>query len=180
MIPHLRAKSENWRWLTPEEIFIALRRGGIEIFDLDVCHPGRDNPYCVVPARQIYTEADDGLSQPWHGLVFLNPPYAYPHRRAHVEWLKRLITHGAGVAVVNALTSSDWWHETVVPNFPVIVFPDGKTKFVNPDNGRRGGQPANGVALMAVGEIACEALKNCGLGWVVINHVARPAQRERV
>jgi hypothetical protein len=26
VIPHLRAKSENWRWLTPPEIFTALRK----------------------------------------------------------------------------------------------------------------------------------------------------------
>jgi hypothetical protein len=144
------------------------------MFDLDPCHPGRDNVHCIVPARQIFTEADDGLSQPWHGLAFLNPPYAYPHRRDHVKWLKRLIEHGQGVAVINALTSSDWWHETVVPSFSVIVFPNGKTKFINPDSGEIGNEPANGVALLGVGAVACEALKNCGLGWVVINHVAGP------
>jgi hypothetical protein len=27
-----------------------------------------------VPARQIFTKADDGLRQEWHGLVFMNPP----------------------------------------------------------------------------------------------------------
>jgi hypothetical protein len=169
MIAHLKAKNENWRWLTPPEIFDGLRRGGIEMFDFDPCHPGRDNPFCVVPARKIYTEADDGLSQPWVGLGFLNPPYAYPKRRDHVKWLKRLIAHGQGIALINALTSSDWWHEVVVPNFPVIVFPDGKTKFINPDTGKRGNEPANGIALIGVGEVACEALKNCGLGWVVVN-----------
>jgi hypothetical protein len=130
--------------------------------------------------KRIYTEADDGLSQPWHGQIFLNPPYAYPHRRDHVKWLKRLIEHGTGVALCNALTSSGWWHEVVVPNFPVIVFPNGKTKFIDPDTGERGNEPANGVALMAVGEVAGKALTNSGLGWVVINDVARPAQRERV
>jgi hypothetical protein len=179
MIPHLRAKSENWRWLTPWEIFEGLRRGGVAEFDCDPAHPGC-NRHCVVPARRIYTEADDGLSQPWEGLVFLNPPYAYPHRRSHVLWLKRLIAHGSGIAICNALTSADWWHAVVVPNFPVIVFPNGKTKFIDPDTGKRGNEPANGVALLGVGKVACEALKNCGLGWVVINDVARHAQRERV
>jgi hypothetical protein len=38
-------------WFTPRYIFDAL---GLE-FDLDPAHPGRDNPYCVVPnARDLH------------------------------------------------------------------------------------------------------------------------------
>ena len=48
-------------WYTPPEIFDAL---GLT-FDLDPCSPGAGH---WVPARQIYTEADDGLRQPWHGV----------------------------------------------------------------------------------------------------------------
>jgi hypothetical protein len=51
--------------------------------------------------------------------------------------------------------------------FPGHRFPDGKTKFINPDDGLRGNEPANGSALIAVGPVACEALKGCDLGWVV-------------
>jgi len=54
-------------WFTPPEIFDAL---GLE-FDLDPCSPHAGH---WVPARKIYTAADDGLAQPWDGLVFMNPP----------------------------------------------------------------------------------------------------------
>jgi hypothetical protein len=167
MAVHLQAVGISSEWLTPPEIFAGLRRGGIEVFDLDPCHPGRDNPYCVVPARKTYTEADDGLRQPWEGEVFLNPPFG--KRYSHVPWLKRFFADGSGIALCNALTSSNWWHAVVVPDFQVIVFPAGKTKFLTPLDGTPGPEPANGIALIAVGAVACEALKHCGLGWVVVN-----------
>jgi hypothetical protein len=180
MIAHLQAVPKSTLWLTPPEIFNELRRCGIAEFDLDPCHPGRDNPYCVVPARQIYTKSDNGLLLPYHGLVFSNPPFSHP-RRAGVKWLKRLIEHGQGIGLCNALTSADWWHEVVVPNFPAIVFPNGKTKFIDPVTGKSGNEPANGIALLGVGEVACEALKrfNDDLGWVVDNEKRVREQRVR-
>ena len=48
-------------WFTPKRELDAI---GL-VYDLDPAHPGRDNPYCVVPARNIYTKADDGLRRPW-------------------------------------------------------------------------------------------------------------------
>jgi hypothetical protein len=41
-------------WLTPKPIFDGLGH----TFDLDPAHPGRDNPYVVVPTRRIYTASD--------------------------------------------------------------------------------------------------------------------------
>ena len=71
-------------WFTPPKIFAAL---GLR-FDLDPCSPGSDH---WVPANKIYTKADDGLVQPWFGLVFVNPPFG--GRRGHVPWLKKFLTH---------------------------------------------------------------------------------------
>jgi len=66
-------------WYTPPEIFDTL---GL-VFDLDPCSPG---PEHWVPARRVYTKADDGLTQPWEGLVFMNPPFE--GRNGHVPWLR--------------------------------------------------------------------------------------------
>jgi len=41
-------------------------------FDLDPCSGAETNRI----ARNVYTEADDGLSQPWSGNVFVNPPFS--------------------------------------------------------------------------------------------------------
>ena len=92
-------QSQSSDWYTPKFIFDAL---GLA-FDLDPAHPGRDNPHCVVPTRKNFTKADDGLRQPWHGLVWLNPPFG--GRRGQVVWLRKFFTHGNGIALVAARTS---------------------------------------------------------------------------
>jgi hypothetical protein len=158
MAEHENSIGESSEWFTPRSIFDAL---GL-MFDLDPAHPGLGHPHCCVPAKKIYTQADDGLVQPWFGLVFCNPPYGARH--GHVPWLKRLITHGNGVGVFSAYTSSDWWHECM-PKVELIVFPKGKTKFVRPD-GSIGMSPGHGTALIGMGAVACDALEHSRLGMV--------------
>jgi hypothetical protein len=140
-------------WYTPREIFEALG----ETFDLDPCSPGAGH---WVPARKVYTKADDGLTQPWRGYVFMNPPFG--GRNGHVPWLTKFLAHGNGIAIVRAYTSSAWFHEHAVKAH-CMLFPRGKTKFVRPD-GSIGRAPGHGVVLLGMGERACRALERSGLG----------------
>src|SRR5262249_19603462 len=145
-------------WFTPKEIFDKL---GLT-FDLDPCHPGRDNPHCVVPTRKIYTKADNGLILPWAGLVFCNSPHS-EKRRAVVPWLRKFIANGNGIFLRPARTSADWWHDTLLPARPLICLTNGKIKFVRPD-GSIGEEPSTGNALLAMGSVACAALRRSGIG----------------
>lgn len=158
---HGMGVGESDEWYTPREIFAAL---GIT-FDLDPCSPGQGH---WVPARMIYTKADNGLAQQWRGLVFMNPPFG--GRNGQVPWLRKFLTHGNGIAVVRAYTSSCWWHDYAV-QVDTMLFPRGKTKFVRPD-GSIGASPSYGIALLGMGERANNALLSSGLGFVV--RVARP------
>jgi hypothetical protein len=151
-------------WWTPPEIFDAL---GLT-FDLDPCSPG---PGHWVPARKIYTKADDGLRQPWEGLVFMNPPFG--GRNGHVPWLRKFIEHANGIAIVRAYTSSAWFHQWAV-KAQTMLFPRGKTKFIRPD-GSIGAAPGHGVVLLGMGATANAALQRSGLGWCAANFVTKVA-----
>lgn len=85
---HINADSGEKTWLTPKHIIDALGH-----FDTDPCCP--DNmPWRT--ADTMLTKADDGTTAPWHGRVWLNPPYgreAYP-------FLQRITTHNGGGALL--------------------------------------------------------------------------------
>jgi hypothetical protein len=159
--PSIGATSD---WYTPPEIFDAL---GLT-FDVDPCSPGPGLGF--VPARRIYTVADDGLAQPWVGTVFCNPPFG--GRYGHLPWVRKFFAHANGVLVVRAYTSSDWWHDHVTRHAETLLFPRGKTKFIRPD-GSVGKAPGHGVVLIGAGSICNRALKRSELGWFIDQRPAR-------
>ena len=72
-------------------------------FDLDVAAPVGGVPW--IPALQSYSQADDGLVQPWHGLVWCNPPYS-----DILPWVRRLNEHRNGIALLPH-TKGGWREE---------------------------------------------------------------------
>lgn len=85
----------NDDWYTPRWIFDA---AGL-VFDLDVAAPV--NPARrTCPARSYLTPVEDGLAQPWHGVVWCNPPYSGP-----APWVARWTTHPHGLMLVPAARS---------------------------------------------------------------------------
>lgn len=157
MSEHEPCTGESDEWYTPREYFDAIAL----MFDLDPCSPGSDH---WVPALQVYTVADDGLSRAWHGLIFMNPPFG--GRNGQVPWLKKFLDHGNGIAIVAARTSAGWFHDHVAPRAETLLFPRGKTKFIRPD-GSVGESPGTGIVLIGMGEVANMALRQSGLGlWI--------------
>ena len=83
-------------YYTPQWLFDAM---GIK-FDLDVCAPPEGVSW--IPAKRYYSMKDDGLTAPWRGRVWMNPPYSKP-----TPWVDRFIEHGHGIALV-PFTRSRW------------------------------------------------------------------------
>ncbi len=166
MAEHETCIGASDEWFTPPEIFAAL---GLT-FDLDPCQPEEGRAHLSVPCRQFFTAADDGLSRPWHGLVWMNPPFG--GRNGQVPWLRKFMQHGNGIALVAARTSSGWFHE-FAPAAHAILFPRGKTKFIRPD-GTRGGSPGTGVVLLGMGEASCAAMRRSRLGLCLMGAAEMP------
>jgi uncharacterized protein (DUF1501 family) len=83
----------------------------------------------TVQAATYFDEKMDGLSQEWRETVWLNPPFS---RTA--EFLEKLhleIDHGnvtSAIILVNANTSSGWWHQTL-ENSAAVLFCRGCVSF---------------------------------------------------
>lgn len=151
---HHSADADSVEWYTPPEVFHAL---GLW-FDLDPCCPALPAASWVPALRRISLPAD-GLSEPWEGRVWLNPPYG----TAGPVWLRKLAEHGDGVALIFASTETIWWQE-VLPAASSVCFVRGRLNFVAED-GRRGVSNAGaGSALIGFGDTCGIAVAACGLG----------------
>jgi hypothetical protein len=137
---------------TDPAVFDAL---GVE-FDLDVCAPEGGLPW--IPAKNHYSLKDDGLAQEWHGLVWCNPPYSKPK-----PWIDKFIEHGNGIMLVQvsrSIATKDLWECATaisLPRPPNFNFVDAQLKR------RTIFMP---VWLIAMGEVAADALTNSGFGRV--------------
>lgn len=138
---------ESDEWYTPQYVFDALGC----VFDLDVAAP-RNRAYVSTPTGHFLTE--NGLSRPWHGFVWMNPPFG--HQACKRSWLSRFFEHGNGVALTPDRTSAPWFREAW-PLADLVMFTP-KIKFVRPD-GSVGESPGTGTALWASGAQGVAALR---------------------
>jgi DNA N-6-adenine-methyltransferase Dam len=149
-------------WYTPPEIFTAL---GLA-FDLDPCSPPGGLPW--VPASTHFDKSHDGLARPWHGRVWVNPPYD----RETGNWLRRFVEHQHGVALVFARVDTKWFH-SIAARIDAACFIAGRLRFVRADGSPGKPAPAPSM-LLACGDECAAALTACGLGFVM-----RPARGGR-
>lgn len=92
-----------------------------------------------------------------------------------MPWLLKFFEEAdGGVFVTIARTSCDWFQDIVLARAELVVFPRGKTRFIQPD-GKPGPAPTNGIALIGKGAIACDALRRSGLGYCLfVDRTAAP------
>jgi len=98
--------SDTAEWETPQDFFDELDQEFS--FDFDPCAT-IENAKCA----QFYTKENDGLSLPWYGTVFMNPPYG----REIGKWVARAADEGKKGATVVCLlparTDTRWYHEHI-------------------------------------------------------------------
>lgn len=105
-------------WLTPPDILARLGR-----FDLDPCAPV-EQPWPTAAHR--FTILDNGLTQPWRGRVWLNPPY---ENSVIERWLGRMAEHACGIALIFARTETEAFFRHVWFDASAILFLRGRLHF---------------------------------------------------
>jgi hypothetical protein len=144
-------------WYTPPYIFDALESR----FDLDPASPGAEVvPW--VPADHCYTRQDDGLRQPWHGFVWLNPPYG---RKTLPLWVEKFVEHGNGILLVPERTSTRWW-QALTSRADLVLCVNKKIAFISATGKQKSAQ-AIGSTLVAIGDQGVAGLETAhrnGLG----------------
>lgn len=152
---HQSARMKNDEWLTPPEILRALGP-----FDLDPCAP------VIRPwetAVTHYTIEDDGLSKPWVGRVWCNPPFG----REAVKWLRRMRDHGNGIALVPARTETAMFYETVWGCADSVLFIKSRPHFYTVEGVRAPFNSGAPIVLIAYGKHNTETLLDSKLGTVM-------------
>lgn len=151
---HQSADMLKDEWLTPPEIIDAL--GGAYTFDLDPCSP-INRPWPT--ARVHYTITDNGLTRPWTGRVWFNPPYGGP--KIIGPWMRRIAEHGYGTALIFARTETDLFFETVWKRATAVLFLRGRLYFHHVDGKRADANAGAPSVLIAYGGQDAEILKSC-------------------
>jgi|TARA_Y100000296_G_scaffold33741_1_gene39190 hypothetical protein len=147
--PVERSPHKSVEWYTPSWVFDAL---AID-FDLDPSSP--HDMETAVPAKKKFTIFDDGLKQEWFGRVWLNPPYG----KDTPFWIRRMIEHGNGIALVFSRTDAAWCQEAMAA-CTAMLFVSGRIQFTpGKENQHKKSRCGAGTVLFAFGKESACALK---------------------
>lgn len=138
--------SKHNEWFTPERYIASARKvlGGIDLDPASCTLAQR-----TVQAGRYYTKHDDGLTQPWFGRVWLNPPYG---RQAGAFVARAIADYQAGevdavILMLNGYSYQTSWFQ------PLFAYPicwhRGRVNYHTPRDGTGGS--AHGTALVYLG-----------------------------
>jgi len=130
-------------WYTPARYIESARKVMGEI-DLDPASSKQANQ--IVKAKQYLTKEDDGLSRPWWGRMFMNPPYSMNKPFAE----KMLDEYGMGnvdqaVVLVGAHAIETQWFKDYWDY--VLCFTGHRIRFITPEGEQVAGNIAGSVFI---------------------------------
>lgn len=141
------SKQRETRWLTPSYLVEPLGK-----FDLDPCGaPG----HSLANRTYQIDDGEDGLKLPWEGRVWLNPPYG----KQAEPFLKKMVQHGHGTALIFARTETKSFHENVWQAATACLFLRGRVSFLHADGSKASANAGAPSVLVAYGDEDAEALR---------------------
>ncbi len=150
-------------WTTPPEVMERLYPVVGGLFDLDPCSPTTDRRKAPVQARRYFTgqaPEDNGLLLPWHGSVFVNPPYD----RQQKTWIKKCHDEAAAgraspcIALIPARPDTLAWHTWIAGKADVFLL-RGRLKFSANGGGEVAPFPSALIAWNAAPSV-CAAMRS--------------------
>lgn len=136
-------------WYTPDDYLDAARRV-LGTIDLDPASSVIAQER--VKAKKYYSAQQDGLSQPWSGRVFLNPPYSADLVGQFTTKLCTSYQSGdvsEAILWVNNAIETGWFQEASAAA-AAVCFPTGRIKFL--DEQGKPGAPLQGQAALYYGD----------------------------
>jgi len=148
--PHVANNSGENEWYTPPKYTEAAKRvmGGI---DLDPASNSVANEF--VKADAFYTKEDDGLTKPWYGRVWLNPPYAQPLIAQFAEAVVVKFSSAEfeqAVVLVNNATDTKWL-QSMMKECSAACFLEGRIRYLD-KTGEPKNSPIQGQVALYFGE----------------------------
>jgi hypothetical protein len=138
-------------YATPPRLWRRLA-DAVDGFDTDPCSGAESAPI----AETRYTKADDGLSNPWHGDVFVNPPWSSNRDgSAKDRWLTKARSEATRESVSSVVvllpsdTSAGWFHEHVLAAPIICFYGPGRLSFVGENR-----NPSFGLLIPVYGDSA--------------------------
>ena len=117
-------------------------------FGIDPCA----GPNKLAAVNLDYSQGQCGLSMPWDGLAWVNPPYSLK-----AEFLEKLWAHGSGFGLVPNSTESIWW-QRASKQCDAFLLLKGRIAFKGPDGARKHSN-TKGSTIFAYGAEAVSRLK---------------------
>lgn len=108
-------------WATPQDFFDKLDQEFR--FDLDACATA-DNAKC----EKFWRPEDDGLKQPWEGVVWCNPPYGRDIGKWVAKAVRSALEGATVVMLLPARTDTRWFHRWIYRRAEIRFIP-GRLKF---------------------------------------------------
>jgi hypothetical protein len=139
-------------------------------FDLDPCASWPRPWGCAVVN---YTHS--GLTDPWFGVVWLNPPF---DRYKVGKWIAKLAEHGNGIALLHARTEAAWFLPVWMYAWRIMFLAD-RLYFHYPDGRRAEANSGAPACLVAFGDEARDRIGRSNLkGAIVDGWSPRSEQKE--